>query len=273
MQHRTVIPHLDDLGASHGANQAFFELAAAGYVTCGAVIVPGPWFRELADAGPRYDLGVHLTLTSEWRACRWAPLSTVSRASGLIDDDGYFWPDLASLRRHVVAEAAEAEMRAQIERAIAAGLAPTHVDSHMAAAMLPGLLPIQIRLAEEYGLVPILPRAITWAPDPEDYARNLQQSAVPRIDHCRGTLAVDPADLAAGWDAMLDALPPGLTHLALHATIPGDFAAAAPDHAVWRAAEYEYLRSGQLAAACRARDIAISSTRALNPRPETATPR
>lgn len=77
---RAVVPHVDDLGASHGANRAFLDLAARGLVTCGWVMVPGPWFREIAEAAgadPALDLGVHLTLTSEWSACRWAPISTV----------------------------------------------------------------------------------------------------------------------------------------------------------------------------------------------------
>ena len=100
---RTVVMHVDDLGGSHGANRAFMALAELELVTCGSVMVPGPWFREIADlagANPSLDLGVHLTLTSEWDACRWAPISTVSRASGLIDPDGYFWRDVEGLRRH-----------------------------------------------------------------------------------------------------------------------------------------------------------------------------
>jgi hypothetical protein len=269
---------VDDLGASHGANRAFLELAARGLVTCGSVMVPGAWFRELADAcaGGDHDIGVHLTLTSEWRACRWAPVSTVSAASGLIDDDGYFWGDVASLCLHVVPEAAEAEMRAQIERAVAAGLRPTHVDAHMAAAMLPGLLEIQVRLAREYGLFPVLPRSITWAPDADAYARvlaELDAAGLPVVDHCRGTLAVDPAILDARWREVLDALPPGVTHLALHATAPGDFAAAAPDHAVWRTAEYEFLRRGGLASLCAERGIAVQGTLSGFTSAETATRR
>ena len=106
---RAVILHVDDLAMCHGANRAYLELAAQGAVTCGSVMVPCPWFREIAEAAaadPALDLGVHLTLTSEWEHYRWRPLSTTSRASGLIDDDGYFWRDTASFRAHLVPEAA-----------------------------------------------------------------------------------------------------------------------------------------------------------------------
>ena len=146
---RAAIFHVDDIGMCHGANRGFLALAERGFVTCGSIMAPCPWFREIADAAaanPSLDLGVHLTLTSEWEHYRWAPISTVSRASGLIDDDGYFWCDVASLRAHLVPEAAETELRAQIDRARLAGIDPTHIDAHMAAAMLPELLDLHVRL-------------------------------------------------------------------------------------------------------------------------------
>lgn len=234
---RAAVPHVDDLGASHGANQAFLDLAARGLVTCGSVMVPGPWFREIAEAAsadPALDLGVHLTLTSEWSACRWAPLSTVSPASGLIDPDGYFWRDVDSLRRHLVPEAAELELRTQIERALAAGMTPTHLDAHMAAAMLPELLEAHVRLGREYGLVPVLPRSIGWAPDLESYraaVAELDRAGAPVFDHCRGTLAISREHLEEGWRTLVADLPPGITHLALHCTAPGEFESMAAAHA------------------------------------------
>ena len=264
---RAVVPHVDDLGASHGANRAFLELAAQGLATCGSVMVPGAWFREVSEAAaadPALDVGVHLTLTSEWDACRWAPLSTVSRASGLIDGDGYFWRGLEELRRNLVPEAAEAELRAQIERAVAAGMRPTHLDAHMAAAMLPGLLDIHIRLGREYGLVPVLPRSIAWAPDPACYrsaVAELDAAGAPVFDHCRGTLAVDRDELEDGWRALVAELPAGVTHLALHCTAPGDFSAMAPAHAGWRYGEYALLASGFLRDLCAAADVAVVGTR------------
>lgn len=259
---RTVIPHVDDLGGCYGANQAFFTLAARGLVTCGAVMVPAPWFRDVVErAEPAHDIGVHLTLTSEWRACRWAPVSTVSRASGLIDGDGYLWADVASLRRHLVPEAAEAEMRAQVERAVGAGLRPTHLDAHMAAAMLPELLDAYVRLAVEYALLPVLPRSIAWAPDPAAYrdtVAGLDASSAPVVDHCRGTQPVAAEALPGAWRGVIDGLPPGITHLALHCTEPSDFSAVARTHAEWRFGEYAFVAAGGLADLCADADVAVA---------------
>ena len=213
---RALILHVDDLAMCHGANRAYVELAAAGLVTCGSVMVPCPWFREIAEAAaadPALDLGVHLTLTSEWAHYRWRPLSTTSRASGLIDDDGYFWRDVASLRPHLVPEAAEAELRAQIDCAIASGMRPSHIDAHMAAAMLPELIELHVRLAEDYGLVPVLPRAIRWAPERASYAETvsrLDAAGRPVIDHFRGTRPVEAEETARRYREAIESLPPGV---------------------------------------------------------------
>lgn len=264
---RAAIPHVDDLGMCHAGNGAFLDLAARGLVTCGSVMVPCPWFREIAEAGaadPSLDLGVHLRLTSEWAHYRWAPVSTRSRASGLVDEDGYLPRDLATLRRGLVPEAAEAELRAQLERALAAGLRPTHLDAHMAAAMVPELLGCHVALALEHGLVPVLPRRIGFAPDPEAYARAvaaLEAAGLPLPDGIRGTLAV-PAEAAwEGYRRMIEGLPPGVTHLALHAATPGDIEAIAPDHAGWRMRKYALLAEAAVAGWCEAAGVATISYR------------
>ena len=158
---RVVIPHVDDVAVGHGANRAFVELAGKGFVTTGSVMVPCPWFPEivaLAQQQPALDLGVHLTLTSESRACRWRPISTTAKVSGLIDADGYMWPDVPALRRHAHKGAVEAECRAQIEAALAAGLDVTHLDTHMGAAAAPEFAELYVALGREYRLPVLLPR-------------------------------------------------------------------------------------------------------------------
>lgn len=259
---RAVILHVDDLAMCHGANRAFLELARAGLVTCGSIMVPCPWFREIAEAAaadPMLDVGVHLTLTSEWRHYRWRPLSTASRASGLIDDDGYFWRDAASLRARLVPAAAEAELRAQIELAVASGIAPTHIDAHMAAAMLPELLDLHVRLGLEYGVVPVLPRGIKWAPEQRSYAAALDRldaMELPVIDDFRGTLPVEADQTWQRYREAIEGLQRGVTHFALHATAPGEIEIIAPDHAGWRTREYALLAGGAVAEWCSEGGIA-----------------
>ena len=147
----------------HGANVAFLELARAGFVDTGSVMVPCPWFPEIAAAAagdPALDLGVHLTLTSEWAGYRWRPISTMSRASGPDRRRRLLPARLPGAARESGPEAAEIEMRAQIDRALKAGIDATHLDTHMGAALVPELLDVTIRLAREYRLSLLLPRDV-----------------------------------------------------------------------------------------------------------------
>ena len=98
---RVVITHLDDVGNSHSSNAAMLTLGS-GAVSSGSLMVPAAWFPEIATAPnlADLDLGIHLTLTSESAAFRWRPVSTTSRASGLMDGDGYMWSTVPPLREH-----------------------------------------------------------------------------------------------------------------------------------------------------------------------------
>ena len=98
---RRAVLHADDLGMSHGANAAFAELSAFGTITSGSVMVPCPWFAELAALArddPSLDVGVHLTLTSEMKGYRWRPLTRPPASAGVTDADGFFHPDAAMVR-------------------------------------------------------------------------------------------------------------------------------------------------------------------------------
>ena len=108
-----IVIHADDVGMCHGANAAFVELSASGVISAGSVMVPCPWFPEIAAIAaddPTLDVGVHLTLNAEQAGYRWAPVSRPSPASGLIDDDGYLWPSVAEVRANAHPDAVEAEV-------------------------------------------------------------------------------------------------------------------------------------------------------------------
>ena len=251
---RLLVVHEDDVGMNHGANRAFTELSRDGFLTCGSVMVPCPWFREIADeaaADPDLDLGVHLTLTSEWPHYRWAPISTVSRASGLIDPDGYMWRNCLDLRAHVAPEAAEAEMRAQIERALQAGIDVTHLDTHMGAALVPELAEIYLRLGREYRLPTLLPRQFgTYAGVLRlgdlggfDYAGLRQDGDWPDVDAFRMTPGVPSNEADEAYRRLITTIERGVTFLALHCNAPGDIEAIVPPRAHWRTDEYRLFAS------------------------------
>jgi hypothetical protein len=254
-EQRVAIFHADDVGMCHGSNLAFGELSRTGAITCGAVMVPCPWFAEVAEmatASPDLDLGVHLTLTSEWAGYRWAPISTASRRSGLIDEHGYFWRRLPLLAAHLAPEAAEAEMRAQVERALGAGIDVTHLDTHMGAALLPPLVEIYLRLGREYRLPVLFPRHFRDYASVLDFAgvplepygplfARLEAEGWPLVDHFRMTPGVASVESDSAYRDLIAALPPGLTMIALHPNASGDIESIVPDKAHFRTDEYRLL--------------------------------
>jgi hypothetical protein len=274
---RVLIPHIDDVAVGHGANRAFVDLAGKGFVTTGSVMVPCPWFPEIAQLAreqPELDLGVHLTLTSESRACRWRPISTTSRTSGLIDDDGYMWPDVPAVRRHARRGAVEAECRAQIEAALAAGLDVTHLDTHMGAAAAPEFAAIYVRLGREYRLPVLLARSsssyvsvLDMGPLDLGYYDQLiaalSAQDVPLIDRFAMGLAMRQHSCEQAYHRIVEQAEPGVTYLSLHCSTPGEVERLHPDDAAWRIAEYRLFQDPAFLDWVARQDVRLIGFRAI----------
>ncbi|MDO8358538.1 MAG: polysaccharide deacetylase family protein [Devosia sp.] len=246
---REIVIHHDDLGGSHGANLAFVELCDLGVVTSGAVMVPCPWFPEIAGiarARPDLDVGVHLTLTSEFSPFRWRPLTGVAD-NGLCDADGFFWSRVEPARR-ADPRAVEAELRAQIDTALAAGIDATHLDAHMGTAWQPEFLDIYLKLGADYRLPILLSRDVAkmapagtrFEPAFERLAARGNPDFAKFLSTPFGNLAPDEAT----YREIFAAAAPGLNWGAFHFARPGDFEMISPD-APTRTAEYELFRSGR----------------------------
>ena len=256
---RIAVIHVDDVGMCHGANKAYLDLFRSGGVTTGAVMVPCPWFMEIAEAAAAdrtLDLGVHLTLTAEWPHYRWRPISTSSKASGLLDDDGYLPRNCLELRKRLVPEAAGIEMRAQVERALAADIDATHIDTHMGAAFIPELFPIYLAIGREYDLPVLLPRDLDsylGVLKIGDVDRDAVEKAVaaadalgvPVVDRFRMTPFGTSEDTETAYRRLLTGDRTGLTYVALHCNAPGDIEIIVPPRAHWRTDEYRLFGSGQ----------------------------
>jgi len=156
---KLLMIHADDAGLSHSENMATIQALEKGIVNSYSIMVPCPWFYEMALFGknnPHIDNGIHLTLTCEWENYRFGPVLPVSEVPSLVDGNGYFYKTREELRKNASVEDVGKELQAQIEKVLKFGLKPTHIDSHMySVGANPEFLKIYRRLGNEYNL-PVL---------------------------------------------------------------------------------------------------------------------
>ncbi|MEJ0030524.1 MAG: polysaccharide deacetylase family protein [Bacteroidota bacterium] len=141
---KLLIIHADDIGVSHSENSASIYTMEKGVVNSGSIMVPCPWFPEISDyakSHPNADIGLHLTLTSEWRNYKWGPVTSKDKVPSLLDEQGYFNSGTLALMKNGKPEEVEMELRAQIERAKKFGIDPTHFEAHMAGAVFNARIP------------------------------------------------------------------------------------------------------------------------------------
>src|SRR5580658_3520917 len=156
---RLLIIHADDFGMMRTVDRAIMEALEQHWVTSASILVPCPWFPEVAvwaKAHPDADLGVHLALNSEWTTYRWGPVSPQPRGSSLLFEDGYLPPTTEYVDAHAKVEDVKAETRAQIDKAQAAGIHLSHLDTHMETLLsTAALLDVYLTLGRDYKL-PVL---------------------------------------------------------------------------------------------------------------------
>jgi predicted glycoside hydrolase/deacetylase ChbG (UPF0249 family) len=215
---KLVIVHADDLGEWHAVNAATIQAFGAGLVNSGSMLVPCPWFPEIAawsKAHPEADLGLHIAVTSERTAYRWGPVASRDRVPSLVDALGYLHLIQIEAARVIKAEDAEVEIRAQVDRALAFGLKPTHLDSHQGVLyQRRDLFEALVRVSRDYGI-------------PLGLARNLlaehpfMAEALPReaplIDRAFDITPDVPADKWGDWyEKEMRQIGPGVTAIVMH---------------------------------------------------------
>jgi predicted glycoside hydrolase/deacetylase ChbG (UPF0249 family) len=248
---KLLILHGDDIGVSHSQNMASLTALEKGFITSGSIMVPCPWFPEAAAyavAHPAADLGLHLTLTSEWKYYKWGPVAK-EKAMSLANNKGFLYDDLDSLGKMAQLKEVELELRAQIDRAIAFGIRPTHFDSHMAGCFFnKEYLKIFIKLAREYHVPCLLNREGFKTV----FKINIDEFIVSTDVLVDRIFMASPSDYKQGmanyYTKVISSLQPGLNCILLHAAYNNDEMQAVtidhPDYgAEWRQADFDFFSS------------------------------
>lgn len=252
---KLLILHADDLAVAHSEDTASFDALDKHAVTSASIMVPCPWLSEVAAYAkdhPDADLGLHFTLTSEWKSYRWGPIESKDRVPSLLDPSGYLWPDTD--HHDLKPEEVEREIRAQIERALAMGIHPTHLDSHMGVLFSrPELFAVYVKVAREYKL-PFL--AVRSPEAPKELLSMLSDKDLILDSVVMADPKVPIGDWKAFYSKAIKNLKSGITEIIVHlGHDDAEMQAVMVDHpdygAAWRQRDYDVVTSAEFQKALR----------------------
>jgi hypothetical protein len=265
---KLLILHADDLGVSHSENAASFDALDKGALNSGSIMIPTPWVTEVAEyakRNPNADLGLHLTLTSEWKTYRWGGVAPRDQVPTLYEPDGTLPPTTETVAKRAKLDEVERELRAQIDRAYAIGIRPTHVDSHMGALFeTPELFRTYVKVARSYKL-PFLP--FIGGPSPANLAALVPNDIVPDAAIMASQMGTPEQWRKYYLDAIRN-LKPGLTWIGVHlgyddaelraVTVGWDAWGAK-----WRQQDYDVLTSAEFKQALKDNNVVLVTWREI----------
>ncbi len=224
---KILIVNGDDVGMSHASNAATIDGMEHGLITSGSIMVPCPWFLEIADYAvthPEADFGLHLVQTSEWKHYKWGPVASKSEVPGLVDPQGYLWPDVERVYKNSTPEQAYIEARAQIQKALAAGIDVTHLDSHMGTMQYnEQYFQMYRRLAKEFDLPIRMASQDQLVAGGGGHQRGqLDEDGIIYPDYLIHDMRKPGESVEAYWPRILSELKPGVTELYIHAALAGE---------------------------------------------------
>lgn len=243
---RALVVNADDFGLCRDENQATIEGLERGLFTSATILAPAPGFDEVAEfarRSPDADLGVHLTLTSEWPNYRWGPVLGREAVPSLVDAAGFLWPDVAAVYAHARLDEAQAELRAQIDRVIAAGIDPSHLDCHMGPLHLRAdFHRLYVRLACDYRLpIRVTPRATLRRMGLGAIIEQLDKAGILYPDNFIVSGRRSPETVAEYWTGIIRALPPGVSEIYCHPAYARDELRGFAHDALKRKADFRFF--------------------------------
>jgi len=231
---KVIMLHADDIGMCPEANEAAEKQLVDGVIQSAAVMIPCPNAKDFiswAKNNPKMDVGLHLTLTSEWKTYRWGTVTPHEEVPGLLDEDKKMWHSVPQVVQHASAEEVEKEIRAQIEQSIAWGHRPDHIDTHMGTLFgHPSYVKAYIKVAQEYGI----PANIIDLSKPEvlaefrsqgyplndEVVEMLEGYTLPQLDYFSSAPKGETYEEKVGnFKKLIQGFDPGLTEIIFHPSV------------------------------------------------------
>jgi hypothetical protein len=249
---KLLIIHADDLGISHSENSASIAAMEKGCVSSASIMVPCPWFSEIAAYAQSNskDLGLHLTLTSEWKYYKFGPVSQISKVPSLVNKNGFFYSSVDSVLQNATSAEVQEEIRNQVKRAHLFGFQPTHLDAHMGTVLYRlDFLKAYIKTGHEFRIPVFIPRQLE-APLKIKLDTLISDKDVI-VDYI---LSASPEDLKKGMKNFytngIKTIKPGLTYLIIHTAYDDDeMKAITVDHpdwgSAWRQQDFDFFSSAE----------------------------
>ena len=231
---KVIILHADDIGMCPEANIAAKEQLIHNEIQSAAIMMPcanAKDFIKWAISNPKKDIGLHLTLTSEWKKYRWGTLSKASEVPGLLDTEHNMWPSVSEVVEHATAQEVEKEVRKQIDDAIALGYTPDHIDTHMGTLYGdPAYVDVFLKVAQAYhipaNVIDLSNETVTNAFKTlgypiNDYVIDLTKKyKLPKLDNFTSVPKADTyEEKIEKFKALITDLKPGLTEIIFHPSV------------------------------------------------------
>ena len=262
---KLLIIHADDMGLAHSVNTACIKAFENKGITSGSMMMPCPWIPEMADYvknHPGLDIGIHLTLTAEWELYKWGGISEASQISSLLNKNGNFYPTVEELGKAGKGVDAEKELKAQIEKCIALGIQPTHLDTHMGSVLAnPELIKVYLKLSDEYKIPILFPRSyVGWFPP------DVSKALGAKIFLLDNLFMLEPKMITGKWiDAYkkgIEELKPGLNQIIVHLALDNDeMQAISKGHddygSAWRQQDLDLVSSSEFRELLKANHVIL----------------
>ena len=268
---KLLIVHADDMGLSHSTNLACINALEMGLVTSGSIMMPCPFAEEMTDYAklhPDLDIGIHLTLTSEWVGHQWQPVFGDGVPS-TANSEGFLFGTREELETKAQLSDIEQELRSQIEKAITNGVHPTHLDCHQFAGIMnPEFLKICIQLGREYGLPILLNREKIKKWFRYDVRRFVSENEILVDQLFIATPRRTKKGLANYYRNVLQTLNVGVNCLLIHPAYDDEemkilTAGHSYCNSVWRQADYDFFTSDECRRIIRENNIQLITWREI----------